>query len=278
MNRLIRAHLLILISLLLASCVNQQPDEQQPVAPLIPTLIDNCLVGCPLGGSTETIIRQAYTLNNNSGTKFANWIAYKITKVSQASNRPRNWKQDPDLPASDTLKPAAYTGANAALAVDRGHQAPLASLGGASDWESLNYLSNITPQKSALNQGAWARLEDKERALANRSDITAVYSVTGPLFDRDIGVLPAAIEVKIPYSYWKIIFIGDGPDKGKYSAFLLPQNAASSANFCDYQVAIDSIEEKTNPHLTIWSALPTNIAAIIKAQVGTLAKDEMGCQ
>lgn len=278
MNRLIRAQFLILIPFLLASCVNHQPDTQQPVAPIMPEFIDNCLVGCPLGGSNETVIRQAYTLNNNSGTKFANWVAYKITKVSQASNHPRNWKQDPDLPASDTLKPADYTGANAALAVDRGHQAPLASLSGASDWASLNYLSNITPQKSALNQGAWAKLEEKERALAARSDVKAVYSVTGPLFGSDIGVLPAAPEVKIPDGYWKIIFIGDGPDKGKYSAFLLPQNVARSANFCDYQVAVKSIEVKTNPHLTIWSELPTNIAAIIKAQNGTLAKDEMGCQ
>ena len=278
MNRLIRTHFLIPVVFLLASCVNQRAVEQHPVTPLMPAVVDNCLVGCPQGGSNETIIRQAYTLNNNGEAKFANWVAYKITKISQASNRPRNWKQDPDLPASDTLKPAAYKGANAALAVDRGHQAPLASLGGAADWESLNYLSNITPQKSALNQGAWARLEDKERALAGRSDVTAVYSVTGPLFSQDTAVLPAAPEVRIPAGYWKIIFIGDGPDKGKYSAFLLPQDVARSANFCDYQVAVNNIEEKTYPRLTIWSALPANIAAIIKAQTGTLANDEMGCQ
>ncbi len=280
MYRLIHMRFLGLLPVFfLASCVNQQqPVEHPPVAQVMLPGIDNCLVGCPAGGSHETLIRQAYTLNNNSSTKFANWVAYKITRASQASNRPRNWKQDPELPAGDTLKPAAYTGANAALAVDRGHQAPLASLGSATDWGSLNYLSNITPQKSALNQGAWAKLEDKERMLANRSDVTAVYTVTGPLFGKNIGVLPAAPEVKIPDSYWKIIFIGDGPDKGKYSAFLLPQSVASSASFCDYQVTVSTIEEKTNPPLTLWSALPADIAAGIKTRVGTLAKEDMGCQ
>ena len=88
--------------------------------------IDNCEVGCPTGGSDQTLVREAYTLNNNSHRKFANWVAYKITKASLASRRSRSWKRDPDLPATDTLAPAAYKGASAALAVDRGHQAPLA--------------------------------------------------------------------------------------------------------------------------------------------------------
>ncbi|WP_261371434.1 DNA/RNA non-specific endonuclease, partial [Yersinia frederiksenii] len=238
--------------------------------------IDNCLVGCPTGGSSQTIIRNVYTLNNNSDTKFANWVAYKVTKNSQASKHKRQWAQDPDLPSSDTLAPADYTGANQKLAVDRGHQAPLSSLAGNVDSKALNYLSNITPQKAILNQGAWAKLEDKERALANDLNVTAVYSVTGPLFERNIGTLPAKPSVAIPSGYWKIIFIGTSPDKGQYAAFLMDQNTGKSANFCDYQVTVNTIEAKTNPQLTIWPNLPTDIAQIIKSQEGTLAKT-LGC-
>ncbi|ULR31681.1 DNA/RNA non-specific endonuclease [Dickeya fangzhongdai] len=270
--------------LLLAACTTtkqpQLPAPEKLSAPaavaLEATAIDNCAVGCPTGGSSQTLIREAYTLNNNSSTKFANWVAYKITKTSQASGKDRNWKQDPSLLASDTLAPAAYNGANAAIAVDRGHQAPLASLAGTSDWQSLNYLSNITPQKSVLNQGAWARLEDQERVLANRSDVSAVYSVTGPLFEKNIATLPAAPSVQIPSGYWKIIFIGTSPEKGKYAAFLMNQDTPKSANFCNYQVTVDSIEAKTNPKLNVWSALPAGVAAVVKSQKGTLAK-EIGC-
>lgn len=125
--------------------------------------VDNCEVGCPSGGNDQTLVREAYTLNNNSHRKFANWVAYKITKASLASGRSRSWKRDPDLPAADTLTPAAYKGASAALAVDRGHQAPLAGLGASTDWQALNYLSNITLQASNLHQGAWARLDEIER-------------------------------------------------------------------------------------------------------------------
>lgn len=238
--------------------------------------IDNCEVGCPTGGSAQTLVREAYTLNNNSRSKFANWVAYKITKASQASGRSRSWKRDPDLPAADTLAPAAYKGASTALTVDRGHQAPLAGLGASADWQTLNYLSNITPQESGLNQGAWARLEDKERALAGRSDVTAVWSVTGPLFERHIATLPAAPDVEIPSGYWKIIFIGSSPDKGEYAAFLLDQATPKSASFCDYQVTVEEIEQRTHPALSFWSALPPEVAQSLKARKGRLAK-ALGC-
>ncbi|UVD99386.1 DNA/RNA non-specific endonuclease [Pectobacterium parvum] len=269
--------------LLLVGCTatyqpTQTPDVIEPTASapaIAAATVDNCLVGCPTGGSSQTLVRNTYTLNNNKGTKFANWVAYKITKSSQRSNCKRNWKQDPDLPASDTLAPAAYDDANKVLAVDRGHQAPLAGLCGHPSWDTLNYLSNITPQKAALNQGAWVRLEDKERAIA--TDSAPVYSVTGPLFEKDIGELPKAKGVKIPSGYWKIIFIGTSPDKGEYSAFLMEQGTLRGANFCDYQVTVDSIEKKTNPKLKIWSNLPANVAAIVKSQKGTLAKSKFGC-
>ena len=162
------------------------------------------------------------------------------------------------------------------MAVDRGHQAPLAGLGASADWQALNYLSNITPQASDLNQGAWARLEDKERALAERRDVAAVWSVTGPLFERHIATLPAAPEVELPSGYWKIIFIGSSPDKGEYAAFLLDQATPKSASFCDYQVTVEEIERRTHPTLSFWSALPAGIARRLKSRKGTLAK-EMGC-
>ncbi|MEQ9770902.1 DNA/RNA non-specific endonuclease [Pectobacterium jejuense] len=247
------------------------PARQASVAAVAAVSKDNCLVGCPVGGSSQTLVRDAYTLNNNSATKFANWVAYKMTSATQASGRSRTWRQDPDLPASDTLAPAAYTGANAALAVDRGHQAPLAGLAAASDWQSLNYLSNITPQRADLNQGAWVRLEDKERALSNSK---TVYTVTGPLFERNIATLPNAPAVQIPSGYWKILFTGSSPADGKYAAFIMDQNTPRAANFCNFQVTVSQIEQKTG--LTIWSALPANVASTIKSQKGSLGSD-LGC-
>ncbi|PAP25188.1 hypothetical protein CJZ32_15215 [Salmonella enterica subsp. enterica serovar Anatum] len=192
MNKTINL-LKLLPVVLLSACTTSYPPQDTTSAPELPhrnVLVqqpDNCSVGCPQGGSQQTIYRHVYTLNNNSATKFANWVAYSVTKTSQASGRPRNWAQDPDLPPSDTLAPSAYKNAHTLLKVDRGHQAPLAGLGGVSDWPSLNYLSNITPQKSALNQGAWAALENRVRELAKQADVSVVHVVTGPFLS---GISP----------------------------------------------------------------------------------------
>lgn len=240
-----------------------------------PSVVDNCSVGCPSGGSEVTLNRQAYTLNNNGSTKFANWVAYKITKETPASGRPRNWKTDPDVPAGETLNPVDYNGASVALKIDRGHQANLASMGGVSDWQSLNYLTNITPQKADLNQGAWARLEDQERNLSKEPNVDAVYVATGPLYEKNIGSLPGTNKIHtIPSGYWKVIFTGSTPADGLYAAFIMEQTTPRSASFCDYQVTVKEIEERSG--LTLWSNLSQAVQAELKSKRGQLPQ-KIGC-
>lgn len=155
----------------------------------------------------------------------------------------------------------------------------MAGLGGVSDWPSLNYLSNITPQKSALNQGAWAALENRVRELAKQADVSVVHVVTGPLFERHIATLPEDATVEIPSGYWKVLFTGTAPSKseGNYAAFIMDQNMPRSANFCDYQVTVEAIEHKTKPVLTLWSALPEAVASEVKTTKGSLAQ-KLGCR
>ena len=240
-----------------------------------PSVVDNCSVGCPSGGSEVTLNRQAYTLNNNGSTKFANWVAYKITKETPASGRPRNWKTDPDVPSGETLNPVDYNGASVALKIDRGHQANLASMGGVSDWQTLNYLTNITPQKADLNQGAWARLEDQERNLSKAPDVEAVYVATGPLYEKNIGSLPGTNKVHtIPSGYWKVIFTGSTPANGLYAAFIMEQSTPRSASFCDFQVTVEEIEERSG--LTLWSDLSQDVQADLKSKRGQLPQ-QIGC-
>lgn len=255
-----------------ASTLTVERPESQPQS--VPA--DNCAVGCPLGGGALTLNRHAYTLNNNASTKFANWVAYKVTRDSSATNRPRAWKTDPDIPPGETLAPADYDGASAALKIDRGHQANLASMGGVSDWQTLNYLSNITPQKSELNQGAWARLEDQERRLSREPSIDEVHVITGPLFEQFVGLLPRTHKAHtIPSGYWKIIFVGPSPQQGLYASFVMNQDTPRGASFCDYQVTVAQIEQRTG--LTFWGGLPIVAQTALKNARGSLA-EKMGCE
>ena len=115
----------------------------------------HCLFGCPQGtpAANQLIVRSIYALSNDPVTKFADWVAYKVNQNNLTGpKRTRVWKTDPDLDEADTITPSEYAGANAMLGVDRGHQAPLAAFKGHQDWEMTNFLSNITPQSSELNQ------------------------------------------------------------------------------------------------------------------------------
>jgi hypothetical protein len=130
------------------------------------------------------------------------------------------------LAPNETLEPADYTGAHAALKVDRGHQAPLADFKGTTLWAETNYLSNITPQRSDLNQGPWVRLEHAVRASVGEN--RSVWVLTGPLYEQQWATLPGADEPhRIPSGYWKIIAQGTPPDPSSVRAvaFIFPQES-----------------------------------------------------
>ena len=219
---------------------------------------DLCLHGCPSGSpaTNDIIIRDIYILSSNDSTKFADWVAYRVTKSTIGQTQKRTWKPDPRLADDETLEPEDYKNASAELKTDRGHQAPLASFTATPSWEATNYLSNITPQKSELNQGPWEKLEDAVRTLAKKSDISAVYVITGPLYEREMPVLPNANEShKVPSGYWKIISVEkDGIIK--VAAFLFEQETERRAKFCEQRFIsnVRMIESKTG--LNFFQALP----------------------
>lgn len=209
----------------------------------------HCLGGCPTGDGTaanQVIVRPAYTLSNNPVTKFADWIAYRVDATGFGPSRDRVWAADPDLPATATLEPDDYRGANAALKTDRGHQAPLASFAGLESWATTNYLSNITPQASALNQGPWKNLESAVRALAKTSG-APVYVITGPLYERPMAPLPQADEAHVvPSGYFKIVALSEGR---AVAAFIMDQSLARGAAFCATTVGLDQVERRAGLHV-----------------------------
>jgi endonuclease G, mitochondrial len=227
------------------------------VALALPATAENlCLYGCPVGTpeTNRTITRSIYVLSNNGHTKFADWVAYIVSKSTIGKTQARVWRRDRDLPEDETLSPKDYAGVRAALHADRGHQAPLASLTSMSDWEEANYLSNITPQQSALNQGPWEKLESAERKLAKSAAVTVVYSMTGPLYETEMPKLPKShLSHVVPSGYWKVVATeNDGGTR--IAAFIMHQDAPRSGNFCNYVVKLESVELRS--HLTFFPNLP----------------------
>lgn len=203
----------------------------------------HCLHGCPVGAAAidDIIVREIYTLASNDLTKMADWVAYRITPDTIGRSKERDWQPDPWLDPDETLEEADYEGASAALGIDRGHQAPLAAFSGTPFAGDTNILSNITPQGSAMNQAPWQRLEASELKLA-QAEKTAVYVLTGPLFERVMPPLPRADERhRVPSGYWKVIATADG----RVAAFIMDTTAPRSAAYCAARVTLDEVELRT---------------------------------
>ncbi len=77
----------------------------------------HCLHGCRSGSpaTNDLVIRQIYILSSNDRTKFADWVAYKVTKSSIGPTQSRNWKSDPKLGDIETLEPQDYKSAHAEI-------------------------------------------------------------------------------------------------------------------------------------------------------------------
>ena len=197
--------------------------------------------------SNDLIIRDIYALSNNDSTKFADWLAYRLTmhEVDGDLTIERTWKADPWLEEDETLETSAddYKRANKKLKTDRGHQAPLASFKGSKHAAHTNYLSNITPQKSDLNQGPWSILEEKVRNMVRHCN--AVFVMTGPLFAREMKPLPECDEPHaVPSGYWKIVCT-ESAGSVHVAGFIFDQDTPRSDNVIDHLTTIDEIEQRS---------------------------------
>jgi endonuclease G, mitochondrial len=217
---------------------------------------DDCPFGCPRGpfSGRALVVRGIYTLQNNSETKFADWVAYRVTPENLEGESPgRSWRADPWLPPEATLEPGDYRGANARLKVDRGHQAPLATFVGSGRATETNFLSNITPQRSDLNQGRWVRLETWEREVVKALG-SPLFVMTGPTYEREMEALPEADEPhRVPSGYWKVLVGGDPgrPRELRVAAVWFDQETEKAGEFMDHLVTVDEVERRTGLDL-LW--------------------------
>ena len=222
---------------------------------------DHWIGGYPLGmpESNDLIIRRIYALSNNDETKFADWVAYKLTPVEVMGKLDlhRKWRADPFLNKNETLEPSPddYKGANKAHNYDRGHQAPLGSFKGSLWASETNILSNITPQKADLNQGPWKNLEEAVRKFVKKGN--TVWVMTGPIYKTTVDLLPNADEThKVPSAYWKIISTRS-KNKIKATAFIMEQTTPRNTSINSKLTTIQKIQTESGLRF-FWDLKPND--------------------
>lgn len=207
----------------------------------------HCLYSCPFGGSSDNdlIVRESYILRSNDLTKFAKWVAYRVTRDTIGADKSPAFRADPALNPDETLEPEDYRGAESWIQTDAGFQAPAQSFTGTPHWQETGMLSNIVPRKSALNRGPWRRLEAAVRRLARASSVDAVYVLTGPVYEHAMVGLPGADETHVvPSAFWKIVAVRAGAG-ARVAAFVFDQRTPAGADYCRHRVGLRAVEQRS---------------------------------
>src|SRR5438309_8043963 len=185
---------------------------EAPVAAPLSIYAVNDEFGDPTPATTSDpndllIARPQYTLSYNESRGTPSWVSYELDARQMVTGQDRCncFTADPTLPADKQIFTSDYTNGG----FDRGHMTRSADrTAGNVDNAITFYLTNVVPQMGDLNQGVWARFENKlaDSARAGR----AVYIITGPLYSRAKGLtfLKNEGKVAIPDSTWKVALIG----------------------------------------------------------------------
>jgi endonuclease G len=82
--------------------------------------------------------------------------------------------------------------------------------------------------------------------VAEREDVDSVYVIAGPLFERETSSLPEADEPHvIPSGYFKIVMLAEKLQPSYVAPFILDQETPRDADYCDHQVSVEEIEERS---------------------------------
>lgn len=143
-----------------------------------------------------------YSFYYDPEARMSAWVAYPLNQnLIGSGSRSDEWGLDPKIPAK--YQQTLYNGYSGGY--QRGHQIPSADRYGPGINEQTFYFTNITPQRGALNEHAWAKLEGYVRNWSKSLD--TLYVVTGADFrnSTEVAYDNNGTEVPVPTAYYKAL-------------------------------------------------------------------------
>lgn len=198
-------------------------------------------------GMNDTLVRyEAFDVHFNSERSIANCALYELVnnELYGTVERGNEFMADPGVKGCPL--PEDYAGSG----FDRGHLVPAGDLkwNGTAMRQSF-LMTNVGPMHKALNEGGWAKLEEKVREWTARDSALLVF--TGPVVsDSDTTLLNG--QVKMPSAYYKVI-MAPCVRPMRVIAFIYP-NGHSGGRLQQYAVSVDEVERRTG--LDFFPTLP----------------------
>lgn len=215
-------------------------------------------VRMPASTPSQIIDYEGFTMSFNPDMRQPNWVAWELTAdESQATDYART---DADFAPDPAVDGCAQLDDYRDSGYDRGHLCPAGDMRWSRQaMHDCFLLTNMSPQRNALNAGAWKNLEEKCRQWAVRD--SALVIICGPvLTDRLTSSIGSGVAV--PERYFKVILAPyANPPRG--IAFIMP-NGHVNGGMQGAAVSIDEVEAVTG--YDFFSSLPDDIEADVEAQ------------
>lgn len=204
-------------------------------------------VGMP-NGMNDTLVNygEAFAVHFNSGRGIANCAVYELVnnELNGTVERSNEFMPDTGVKGCPSLQDYAGSG------MDRGHLVPAGDLKWNEEAMRQSFLlTNVVPMHKALNEGGWAKLEEKVREWTARDSALLVF--TGPVMS-DGDTTLASGRVTVPSAYYKVI-MAPCVRPMRAIAFIYP-NGHSGGRLRQYAVSVDEVERRTG--LDFFPSLP----------------------
>ncbi len=171
-----------------------------------------------------------------------------VAQRDQGSNkRYDNFFLDSNVPAECQQTSTKGYG----MQYDRGHQVPANHLDTSKEAiKATNTMTNILPQASNMNRGAWLQTEEITECYRDIDELLIIGGVIwGNNPDDDYFIDTHGI--RTPDAYWKVIIRGTGQDE-RAIAWLIPNSQdATRRNLDRYLIQIDELERRIGEHLPV---------------------------
>lgn len=193
------------------------------------------------GDRVRVLLNRAYAVGYSDSFGNPLWAAYRVhdmVRIPEPGRRPGQFETDRRTAAR--IPPDAYSNSG----YDRGHLAPnyaIATRHGPVAQRETFLMSNVTPQKHALNAGPWRELELRI-ATSYPARYGEVWVLTGPVFESNPRRLRAGVAV--PESFFSIV-IDEVEGRLRTIALIIPQEAPADASLERYLTTIAEIQRRT---------------------------------
>lgn len=213
-------------------------------------------------GVVQVLRNPGYVIGYSESLRSPVWATYRVGGAERQRPGPRPERFEADSRTAARVQPGEY----ARSGYDRGHLAPnlaLALWHGREAQRRSFLMSNVVPQRPALNSGSWRRMEER-MARNYPARFEEVWVVCGPVY----AASPARLRpggVAIPDAFFLIV-LDETDGRWRAQAFLVPQEAEGSDAWERYRTSVDAIERRVG--FDFFAALPDAVEDPLEAAVG----------